>query len=65
MTSALPQLQVSSIPGGAPAPEPPSSDAIGELLGSPSANPELPGPPAPPDKSPPPPQGKQVTPEFF
>ncbi|MGZ3313916.1 MAG: penicillin-binding transpeptidase domain-containing protein, partial [Caulobacteraceae bacterium] len=67
MTSALPQLKVSAIPGGPPAPAPPSSDAIGELLGAPSANPELPAPPPPqpPDKGPPQAQGKAPAPEFF
>jgi penicillin-binding protein 1A len=64
MTGALPQLKVSTIPGGAPAPAPPSSDQIGELLGAPSANPELPAPPAPPEKAPPA-QGKAPAPEFF
>jgi penicillin-binding protein 1A len=65
MISALPQLKVSAIPGGPPSPEPPSSDVIGDLLGAPSANPELPAPPpAQPDKAPPT-QGKAPTPEFF
>ena len=66
MTGALPALKVSTIPGGAPAPQPPSSDAIGDLLGAPSANPELPAPPPPqPDKAPPQTPGKAPTPEFF
>ncbi len=66
MTSALPELKVSAIPGGPPPSPPASSDVIGELLGAPSANPELPAPPpAPPDRAPPPAQGKQVNPEFF
>jgi penicillin-binding protein 1A len=64
MTSALPKLKVSTIPGGAPAPQPPSSDQIGELLGAPVANPELPAPP-PPEKAPPSAPGKSPTPEFF
>jgi penicillin-binding protein 1A len=67
MISALPQLKVSAIPGGPPAPQPPSSDAIGDLLAAPSANPELPAPPppAPPEKAPPQAQGKAPPPEFF
>ena len=66
MTGALPALKVSTIPGGSPAPQPPSSDAIGDLLGAPSANPELPAPPPPqPDKAPPATPGKAPTPEFF
>jgi penicillin-binding protein 1A len=66
MTGALPQLKVSAIPGGPPSPEPPSSDVIGDLLGAPSANPELPAPPPPqPDKAPPAAQGKAPAPEFF
>jgi penicillin-binding protein 1A len=66
MTSALPRLKVSTIPGGPPSPLPPASDLIGELLGAPSSNPELPAQPGQPEKAPPPAQGKQsVTPEFF
>jgi penicillin-binding protein 1A len=66
MTSALPKLKVSTIPGGPPSPLPPASDLIGELLGAPSSNPELPAQPGQPEKAPPPAQGKQsVTPEFF
>ena len=67
MAGALPKLKVSTIPGGPPPPEPPSSDVIGALLGAPSSNPELPATaqPAPPDKAPPPAQGKPPTPEFF
>src|SRR6185312_1060048 len=66
MTGALPKLKVSAIPGGPPAPQPPASDAIGDLLSAPSSNPELPAQPGqPPEKAPPPAQGKQVTPEFF
>jgi penicillin-binding protein 1A len=65
MTSALPMLKVSAIPGGPPVPQAPASDAIGELLGAPSSNPELPAQPAQPEKAPPPAQGKAPTPEFF
>jgi penicillin-binding protein 1A len=72
MASALTKLKVSAIPGGPPLPQPPSGDVIGELLGVPSSNPELPAPTAPgqaqpgqPDKAPPPAQGKAPTPEFF
>jgi penicillin-binding protein 1A len=66
MTSALPRLKVSTIPGGEPVAEAPASDAIGDLLGAPSTNPELPAG-APP---PPPAQGAQApskdkAPEFF
>jgi penicillin-binding protein 1A len=68
MTGALPKLQVSAIPGGPPSPQPPSGDVIGDLLGAPSSNPELPAPaapaPPPPDKAPPT-QGKAPAPEFF
>jgi penicillin-binding protein 1A len=67
MTSALPRLKVSTIPGGEPVAEAPASDAIGDLLAAPSSNPELPGPPGPPG---PPVQGAQApakdkAPEFF
>jgi penicillin-binding protein 1A len=63
MLSALPQLKVTAIPGAPLPPAPPSSDAIGELLSAPSANPQLPAPP-PPEKAPPA-QGKAPAPEFF
>jgi penicillin-binding protein 1A len=65
MTSALPRLKVSAIPGGVPPETPPSSDLIGDLLQAPSSNPELPSP-APPGGAPPAqPAGKTPTPEFF
>ncbi len=63
MASALPRLRVSNIPGGVPAPEPASSDLIGDLLMAPSANPELPAPAAPPQAAPP--AAKPGGPEFF
>jgi len=66
MTSALPRWKVTAIPGGAPNPEPPASDLIGDLLMAPSGNPELPAPPGSPQTAPPPAAGKQQTsPEFF
>jgi penicillin-binding protein 1A len=66
MTGALPTLKVSTIPGGGPVPEPPSSDLIGDLLAAPSTNPELPAGPRSPQTTPPQPAGKpQTTPEFF
>jgi penicillin-binding protein 1A len=61
MSAALPQLKVTTIPGEPPPQPPPSSDLIGDLLGAPSSNPELPSPQAQPPAT----QGKQVTPEFF
>jgi penicillin-binding protein 1A len=65
MLSALPKLKVTNIPGGVPAPQPASSDAIGDLLTAPSANPELPAPPGPPQAPPAQPANKQAAPEFF
>jgi penicillin-binding protein 1A len=66
MSGALPKLKVSAIPGGGPAPEPPSSDLIGDLLMAPSSNPELPAGPRPPQAPPTQPANKQqATPEFF
>jgi penicillin-binding protein 1A len=60
MTGALPRLRVSAIPGGEPAPQaPPSSDAIGDLLGASST----PGLPPPPPQAVPANTGKG--PEFF
>ena len=61
MTSALPRLRVSTIPGGVPsAAAPASGDPIGDLLLPPSSNPELPATPSAAA-----PAGKGVTPEFF
>jgi penicillin-binding protein 1A len=60
MTSALPRLKVSAIPGGVPdanAPVASSTDPIGDLLQSPSSNPELPATPISP--------AQKNTPEFF
>jgi penicillin-binding protein 1A len=65
MTSALPLLKVTTIPGGVPSPEPASSDLIGDLLQGAPANPELPAPPGPPQTTPAQPATKQTTPEFF
>jgi len=69
MTAALPNLKVSTIPGGGPVPPPASIDAIGDLLAAPSGNPELPStPPSPPPRPPAgaaQPAGKQAAPEFF
>jgi penicillin-binding protein 1A len=66
MTSALPRLKVSTIPGGEPVAEVPASDAIGDLLAEPSTNPELPapGPPSPPAPGAQPPS-RDKAPEFF
>jgi penicillin-binding protein 1A len=64
MTSALPRLKVSTIPGGEPVAEAPASDAIGDLLQAPSTNPELPNANAPPVQAPQPPR-KDGAPEFF
>jgi penicillin-binding protein 1A len=62
MTSALPRLRVSAIPGGIPSAEAPASgDPIGDLLLAPSSNPE---PPAAPSQAAAP-AGKGATPEFF
>ena len=62
MTSALPRLQVSTIPGGVPSETPPASDLIGDILQTPSSNPELPAPPAAPPAQP---ANKAPAPEFF
>ncbi len=62
MTSALPRLQVSTIPGGIPSETPPASDLIGDILQTPSSNPELPAPPAAPPAQP---ANKAPAPEFF
>jgi penicillin-binding protein 1A len=62
MLSALPRLSVSSIPGGAPdanAPAASSADPVGDLIQSPSSNPELPAAPSAPA------QPQQKAPEFF
>jgi penicillin-binding protein 1A len=60
MSAALPKLKVSAIPGAPPEPQPPSSDAIGDLIGAAPSNPA-----PPPASSQPPAQGRPPTPEFF
>jgi penicillin-binding protein 1A len=60
MSAALPKLKVSAIPGAPPESQPPSSDAIGDLIGAAPSNPA-----PPPASSQPPAQGRPPTPEFF
>jgi penicillin-binding protein 1A len=64
MTSALPRLKVSTIPGGQPIAAPAvSGDPVGDLIAAPSTNPELPAPPVPAAPAPAP--RKDGAPEFF